>query len=129
MDTQLLPRPDLFAHREALRLPASKVVEKLVEIVGRKLTAYIGGVKDARAVDRWIAGGAIYGDAESRLRFAFQVARALSEHDPAAVVQTWLMSVNPELGDRVPLRLMRENEIDAVAPAILSAARAFLAGG
>ena len=126
MDTQLLPRPDLFAHREALRLPASKVVEKLVEIVGRKLTAYIGGVKDARAVDRWIAGGAIYGDAESRLRFAFQVARALSEHDPAAVVQTWLMGVNPELGDRVPLRLMRENEIDAVAPPILSAVRAYL---
>ena len=126
MDTPLIPRPDLFAHREALRLPASKVVEKLVEIVGRKLTAYIGGVKDARAVDRWIAGGAIYGDAESRLRFAFQVARALSEHDPAAVVQTWLMGVNPELGDRVPLRLMRENEIDAVAPAILSAVRAYL---
>ena len=60
------------------------------------------------------------------MRFAFQVARALSEHDPAAVVQTWLMGVNPELGDRVPLRLMRENEIDAVAPAILSAARAYL---
>ena len=77
MDTPSLPRPDLFAHREALRLPASKVVEKLVEIVGRKLTAYIGGVKDARAVDRWIAGGEIYGDAESRLRFAFQVARDL----------------------------------------------------
>jgi hypothetical protein len=34
--------------------------------------------------------------------------------------------VNPELGDRVPLRLMRENEIDEVAPAILSAARAYL---
>ena len=129
MDTPLLPRPDLFAHREALRLPASKVVEKLVEIVGRKLTAYIGGVKDARAVDRWIASGAIYGDAESRLRFAFQVARAISEHDSPAVVQAWLTGVNPELGDRVPLRLMRENEIDAVAPAILSAARAFLAGG
>jgi hypothetical protein len=120
---------DLFAHREALRLPASKVVEKLVEIVGRKLTAYIGGVKDARAVDRWIAGGEIYGDAKSRLRFAFQVACALSEHDSPTVVQAWLTGVNPELGDRVPLRLMRENEIDAVAPAILSAARAFLAGG
>ena len=129
MDTQLLPRPDLFAHREALLLPAPKVVEKLVEIVGRKLTAYIGGVKDARAVDRWIAGGEIYGDAKSRLRFAFQVACALSEHDSPTVVQAWLTGVNPELGDRVPLRLMRENEIDAVAPAILSAARAFLAGG
>jgi hypothetical protein len=129
MDTPLLPRPDLFAHREALRLPASKVVEKLVEIVGRKLTAYIGGVKDARAVDRWIAGGEIYGNAESRLRFAFQVARALSERDSPVIVQAWLTCVNPELGDRVPLRLMRENEIDAVAPAILNAARAFLAEG
>jgi len=129
MDATSFPRPDLSAHREALRLPASKVVEKLVEIVGRKLTAYIGGVKDARAVDRWIAGGEIYGGAESRLRFAFQVARALSEHDSPAVVQAWLTGVNPELGDRVPLRLMRENEIDAVAQAILSAARAFLAGG
>jgi len=129
MDTSELSRPDLSAHREALRLPASKVVEKLVEIVGRKLTAYIGGVKDARAVDRWIAGGAIYGDAESRLRFAFQVARAISEHDSPAVVQAWLTGVNPELEDRVPLLLMREKEIDVVAPAILSAARAFLAGG
>ena len=129
MDATSFPRPDLSAHREALRLPASKVVEKLDEIVGRKLTAYIGGVKDARAVDRWIAGGEIYGGAESRLRFAFQVARALSEHDSPAVVQAWLTGVNPERGDRVPLRLMRDNEIDAVAQAILSAARAFLAGG
>jgi hypothetical protein len=126
MDTPLLLMPDLFAHREALRLPASKVVEKLVEIVGRKLTAHIGGVRDARAVDRWIAGHGIYGDAESRMRFAFQVARALSEHDSPAVVQAWLTGVNPELGDRVPLRLMRENEIEAVAPDILSAARAYL---
>jgi hypothetical protein len=126
MDTQLLPMPDLFAHREALRLPNSKVVEKLVDIIGRKLTAYIGGVKDARAVDRWIAGGAIYGDAESRLRFAFQVARALSEHDSPAVVQAWLTGVKPELDDRVPLRLMRENEIEAVAPDILSAVRVYL---
>ena len=126
MDTPLLHRPDLFAHREALRLPAAKVVEKLVEIVGRKLTAYIGGVKDARAVDRWIAGGEIYGNAEPKLRLGFQVARTLSEHDSPAVAQAWLTGVNPELGDRVPLRLMRENEIDEVAPAVLSAVRAYL---
>jgi len=40
-----------------------------------------------------------------------------------------LTGVNPEPGGRVPLRLMRENPIDAVAPAILIAARAFVAGG
>ena len=129
MDTPELARPDLSAHREALRLPASMVVERLVGIVGRKLTAHIGGVKDVRAVDRWIAGGEIYGNAESRLRFAFQIALTLCEHDSPGVVQAWLTGVNPELGDRVPLRLMRESEIDEVAPAILSAARAFLVGG
>jgi hypothetical protein len=76
-DEIMPPWPDRSAHLEALRLPASKVVEKLVEIVGRKLTAYIGG-------------GEIYGDAESRLRFAFQMMHTLSEHDPPAVVQAWL---------------------------------------
>ena len=78
--------------------------------MGRKLTAYIGGVKDARAIDRWIAGGRIYGVAESRLRFAFQLVRTLSENDSPAVVQAWLTGVNPELGDRVPLRLMRDGD-------------------
>jgi hypothetical protein len=127
MVTASLPRPDLFAHREALRLPAATVVERLVEIVGRKLTAYIGGVKDVSAVNCWIAGGEIYGESEARLRFAFQVVRDLSEHDSPAVVQAWLTGVNPELGDCVPLRLLRENDIDAVAPAILNASRGFLA--
>lgn len=59
MDTSELSRPDLFAYRETLRLPARKVVEKLVEIVGRKLTAYIGGVKDARAVAGSPAAGSM----------------------------------------------------------------------
>ena len=40
-----------------------------------------------------------------------------------------LIGVNPELGDRVPLRLMRENDLDTVAPEIMGAARAFLVGG
>jgi len=53
------------------------------------------------AVDRWIVGGEIYGNAEPRLRLAFQVARTLSEHDSPAVAQAWLTGVNPELGDRV----------------------------
>ena len=50
----------------------------------------------------------------------------MSKHDSPAVVQAWLTGVNPELGDRVPLRLMRENEVDEVASAILSAVRAYL---
>jgi hypothetical protein len=39
------------------------------------------------------------------------------------VIQSWLTGLNPELGDRVPLRLMRENDLETVAPEIMEAAR------
>jgi hypothetical protein len=129
MAVMAMPRPDLAAHRESLRLPATEIVSQLVAILGRKLTAYIGKVKDVRAVDRWMAGGEIYGDAEQRLRFAFQVARTLREQDTPSVVQAWMTGVNPELGDRVPLRLMRDGDLNTVGSEVLRAARAFLAGG
>lgn len=122
------PRPDLSAHQRALRLSTSQVVQQLVTLLGRKLTAYIGGVKDVRAVDRWAAGGEIYGDVEPRLRFAFQVAETLAEHDSPVVIQAWLTGVNPELGDRVPIRLLREGDLHVVAPSLLGAVRAFIAG-
>ena len=127
LDTQA--RPDLVAHREATTNAFSEVARQLSDILGKKLTAYIGGVKDVRAVDRWIEGGDPYKDAGMRLRFAFQVARTLREHDRKQVVQAWFTGLNPELDDRVPLRLIREADLETVGPDILRAARAFLAGG
>lgn len=126
--TATLSRPDLRAHREAISLEWSEVVGRLVQILGKKLTAYIAGIRDVRALDRWLIGTAPYGDVEARLRFAYQVAKTLAEHDSPQVVQAWLTGVNPELGDRVPLRLLREGDLDTIAPQILGAARAFLAG-
>src|SRR6202020_3496439 len=97
MAVMAMPRPDLAAHRESLRLPTTEIISRLVTILGRKLTAYIAKVKDVRAVDRWMAGGEIYGDAEQRLRFAFQVARTLREQDSSPVVQAFMTGVNPDL--------------------------------
>ena len=122
------PRPDLAAHREALSLAWPELVTRLTEIIGRKLTAYIAGVKDVRALDRWINGTEPYRDVEDRLRFAYQVVRTLSQHDSPKVVQAWLTGVNPELGDRVPLRVLRDGEVATIAPEVLGAARAFIAG-
>ena len=106
-----------------------EIVKQLVSIIGRKLTGYVGGVRDVRAVDRWMKGGEVYGDAEQRLRFAFELVRMLAEREDPTVIQSWLTGVNPELGDRVPLRLIRENDLETVAPEIIGAARAFLVGG
>jgi hypothetical protein len=124
-----LPRPGLEAHRQSLSLEFPRLVSGLVESIGKKLTAYVANVKDVRAVDRWMEGGAPYRDVEQRLRFAFLVVRTLAEHDSARVVQAWLTGVNPELGDRVPIRLLREGDLETIAPEVLGAARAFIAGG
>lgn len=129
MATRTLSRPGLGAHRESLSIPFPKLVSQLEGIIGRKLTAYIAHVKDARAVDRWMNGNEAYGDVEPRLRFAYQVARTLSEHDSPRVVQAWLTGVNPELGDRVPIRLLREGDLNLIGPEVLGAVRAFIAGG
>jgi hypothetical protein len=101
----------------------------LIASIGRKLTAYIAGVKDVRALDRWLEGAVPYKTAEERLRFAFRVVKTLEGHDDAAVAQAWLTGLNPELNDRVPIRLMRDGDLEIVGPEILAAVRAFVAGG
>lgn len=122
-------RPDLEAFRESTVRPFRDIVGDLAALLGRKLTAYIGGAKDIRAVDRWMEGRAAYKDAEERLRFAYRIAHLLGSRDHPHIVQAWLTGLNPELGDRVPIRLIRDSDLEAVGPEIVGAARAFAAGG
>jgi hypothetical protein len=129
MATLAQSSPDVSAYRDALRYSTPQVVIELVETLGRKLTAYLGGVKDSRAVDRWMDGGQIYGDVEPRLRLAFQVVRMLSHYESKSVMQAWFMGMNPELGDRSPIRLLREERLEKSGPEVLAAARAFVAHG
>src|SRR5215475_12947224 len=82
-------RPDLLAYREATTLEFPKLVTELSGILGRKLTAYIASVTDARAVDRWIAGSEAYKGVEERLRLAYRLAKMISDHDGQRVVQAW----------------------------------------
>ena len=123
------PRPDLLAYREATTLDFPKLVTELTGIMGKKLTAYIASVKDARAVDRWIAGSEAYKGVEERLRLAYRLAKMIGDHEGPRVVQAWFTGLNPELNDRVPVRLLREEDLEKAGPELLGAARAFLAGG
>jgi hypothetical protein len=129
MATFSLSKPDLAAHRQSLTLPLPAIASGLVSVIGKKLTAYIGNAKDVRAVDRWIAGVEPYKDSEPRLRFAYHVVMTLREQDTSEVVQAWLMGVNPELGDRTPIRMLKEEPLDTAGPLLLGAARAFASGG
>lgn len=129
MEVVALPSPDLAAHRRSVQAPFPEIVEELVSLIGKKLTAYIGGVKDTRHVERWIAGAEPYRDADRKIRLAYQIAKTLSEHDSPRVAQAWLLGLNPELQDRAPLRLLRDEDPEKVGPELLNAMRAFLVGG
>jgi hypothetical protein len=121
--------PDLAAYRKAVSDSFPEVVKGLTSIISRKLTAYIASVTDARALERWINHSTPHGDVEARLRHAYRVALMLSEHDSNAVVQAWLLGLNPELQDEVPLQLLREGTLEGDGKRVLVAARAFVAGG
>jgi hypothetical protein len=123
------PRPDLEAQRNSLMLTLPELLRTLVSNIGKKLTAYVAGVNHPEIIESWIAGEPSPSDAEKRLRFTCQIVMTLMTKDSPTVAQAWLVGVNPELGDRVPIRLLRESNLDQVAGPIVGAARAFAAGG
>ena len=123
-------RPDYEAHVRAVRAPFTEVASVLREILGAKLCAYIGSVKETRAVNEWAAGTREpSADTQRRLRVALQVAAAIAEADGPRVAQVWFQGLNPQLDDRSPARLLREGDLDDVGRDVIGAARAFLAGG
>ncbi len=66
---------------------------------------------------------------EHRLRAAYEVAALLVERDSPETAQAWFQGLNPELGDRSPARLLGEGDPEDADSRVLSAARAFVAGG
>ncbi len=131
MSTTASPaRPDLAAYHEIVRMEPAVVVRELADILGKKITAFLAGVKDTRTVDAWIAGrpeGRKF-DVE-RLRLALRIAKMILAVDDKRVAQAWFGGLNPQLGDRSPARLLRDGDPLVDGEHILSAARAFLAGG
>lgn len=128
--TTPVARPDYEAHARATRSSFAEVAHEARDILGARLCAYLGSVKETRAVHQW-AGGTRKPSAEvqRRLRVALQAAAPIAAADSAAVAQAWFQGLNPQLDDRSPLRLLREGDLDEVGPEVIGAARAFLASG
>lgn len=123
-------RPDLAAHTKAMRASFPELASELRSVLGARLVAYLGSVKETRAVRQWAEGEREPSEeVRNRLRVALQVALPLAEADSPEIAQAWFQGLNPQLDDRSPARLLREGELDEVGPAVIAAARAFLIGG
>ena len=122
-------RPDYAAHTRAVRASFPEVVTALREILGAKLCAYLGSVKETRAINEWAEGAREPSEAvQRRLRLAFQVAGAIAEIEGPEVARAWFQGLNPQLEDRSPARLLREGDLDEVGPEVIGAERAFMLG-
>lgn len=124
-----VPHTGITAYRNSRTWPISQVVGELREILGARLVAYLGDVKETRAVREW-ADGVREPQSEGvrlRLRDAYQIAALLSEREAPAVVQTWFLGMNPQLSDRSPARLLRDGASEQSAAEVLAAARSFIA--
>lgn len=124
-------KPDLAAYRDALTLPTAQLVGALRDLLGARLVAYLGGVKETRAVRQWAEGSRAIGkpaDVE-RLRLAYRVSRIIVERDSKEVAQAWFQGLNPGLDDVSPARLLREGDLEADGARVIAAARQFAAVG
>jgi hypothetical protein len=123
-------RPGLAAHTLAVRATFPEVAATLRDLLGPQLVAYLGSVRETRAVHQWAEGAREPSAAiQQRLRVALQVAAMLADAESPRIAQAWLQGLNPQLDDRSPARLLRDGDLDEVGPSVIGAARAFLIGG
>ena len=123
-------RPDFAAHTKSVRASFPEVVSELRAVLGARLVAYLGSVRETRAVRQWAEGQREPSEeVRNRLRVALQIALPLAETESPQIAQAWFQGLNPQLDDRSPARMLREGEVDEVGPAVIAAARAFLIGG
>lgn len=119
-------RPGLQAARESVELALPELVERLRDLVGVRLVAYVGNVKNTRPVGEWASGQRSPGaNDEARLRLAFQAARLMRERYDRATIQSWLMGSNPALGYEAPARYIRESNPVEAAREVMAAASSF----
>lgn len=112
------------AHTQAMSLPISEIVAKLLELLDATTIAVIGGVQETRAVHGWLNGREP--QRPQVLRFALQLASMLAVPD-AEICKAWFHGSNPHLNDRVPMIMLRDGPLPEVQGELLAAARLFAA--
>lgn len=108
---------------------SAEVVGTLVSVMGRKLTAYLGGAKEVRVIDTWLRGEHLDSAQEIRFRLALRIVDILLQKEHPDIIQSWMIGVNPELGDRVPLSLLRNEPLEEIADDLIAAATAMVVYG
>ncbi|MCB0877886.1 MAG: hypothetical protein KDC46_02755 [Thermoleophilia bacterium] len=96
------------------------------DAIGQRLTAWIVGVRDPKAVGRWITGTNVQQDEVVRrlLALAYVIQVLANRHDgDSNWTRTWLLSPNPKLEDASAAEWIRDQES---ATPVIRAARSYV---
>ncbi len=108
----------------ATRTEWNVIVQRVYDLLGRKLTAYIAGMRDTKAVVRWIDGTTTQArsiEVEQRVREAYVIAELLTQAgDGPSTIRTWFIGMNPELDDEAPVEALRAGRLREVHNAALA---------
>ncbi len=116
-------------YRASVVTPLSEIARTLEQVLSRRLTAVIVGLKDGKTIARWAAGDTQEirsEDTEQRLRMTYQIVLLLlHSQDSQQTIKAWFIGLNPQLGDVSPAEAIRSGQLQET----LAAARAFVIGG
>lgn len=129
MSTNVISELDLYNDSIKENANVAAAVANLRDVLGDKLVAYLGSVRETRAVRQWAENERepSSDDVIERLRFANQVVTLMYRKESRSLIQSWFQGLNPLLDDHSPATLIRSGDISEVGPRIIAAARAFLA--
>jgi len=115
------------ADRQAVTTSIRDVAAYLQDHLGQKMTAYLSGLDHPKTVGHWVSGKSEPRDlASTRLRYAYQATRLLTESYGDETARAWFFGSNTYLDDEAPAYLLRHaTSLDGLRQ-IIPAARAFV---
>jgi hypothetical protein len=113
--------------RQSMTKGIAEVAAYLQENLGQRVTAYLGGVTDAKLVGQWASGKVKPRSLPvHRLRSAYQAARYLVEAYGPETARAWFFGTNSLLDSQAPAYVLRQGESPEDWDDVVSAAKAFV---
>ncbi|MBV0920591.1 hypothetical protein [Mycobacteroides chelonae] len=131
MTNEFIAEPENLGLTAVSALSTSALVTALIEHLGLRLVAYLGGANEVVTVRQWSQGTSTISDTDTieRLRLALGAAEMITAAASSGLTQAWFQGLNPALNDMSPASLLRNADTDTIRPKILAAARRCAAPG
>jgi hypothetical protein len=126
-DAAVIDAADREITQQAVLIDAGEMAAFLQQHLGQKLTAYLAGINDVKAVGQWAAGRADPSAiVRERLRAAYHVTALFAATYGDRAAQGWFFGANAALDDQAPAAMLRTAETPAEIARVVPLARAFI---